>query len=235
MKINRPGAPRPAQKTQKAQRAAATEKTKPPSPADEISVLGIPDGEMTPRVRTALISLMEDVRDLRMELKEARTRIDELEKLADRDPMLDILNRRAFVRELDRALSMIDRYAMQASLVFIDLNDLKKINDNRGHAAGDAALAHVAKVLTENVRQTDVVARLGGDEFAILLLQADEAIAAAKAGDIAELVSSSPVRGAGEPFQASVSWGAVEIRQGASAQEAMNLADEAMYEAKKLK
>lgn len=218
----------------KAKESAASAPTN--AAADAVSVMGVPAAELTPKVRAALISLIEDIQVLRGELNEARNRIGELETLADRDPMLDIFNRRAFARELDRALGMIDRYQLRASLVFVDLNDLKKINDERGHAAGDAALAHVAETLTTNVRQTDVVARLGGDEFALLLLQADEGIATVKAQSIAAKVAEKPVEWDGEPpFTAAVSWGAVEIRKGVSAQEVMNLADEAMYEAKKMK
>lgn len=205
------------------------------SATDEITLLGIPDSEMTPRVREALISLLEDVRALRAELDHSRERIAELETLADRDPMLEMLNRRAFARELDRVLAMIDRYNVRASLIIIDLNDLKIINDTRGHAAGDAALSHVATHLSANVRQTDVVARLGGDEFAILLLQADQAVAVTKARIVADLIAGEAVQWEGEAFAASISWGAVEIRKGVSAREALNLADEAMYEAKKMK
>jgi diguanylate cyclase (GGDEF)-like protein len=216
-------------------------KLAPPAPAeqitavDEISVLGVPDAELTPKVRAAIVSLVEDLRELRAELERSRTRIQELEALADRDPMLDILNRRAFVRELNRVLAMIDRYDVRASLVFVDLNDLKIINDDQGHGAGDAALAHVAGVISENVRQTDVVARIGGDEFAIVLMQADQAVASAKASAIADLIARKPVTWDGPAFHAAVSWGAVQIRKGASAQEALNLADEAMYEAKRMK
>lgn len=203
--------------------------------ADDIVMLGVPEAELTPKVRASLMALMEDVRALRAELEAARQRVRDLETLADRDPMLDVLNRRAFARELDRTMAMIDRYDVRASLVFIDLNDLKKINDRLGHSAGDEALSHVARIVADNIRQTDVVARLGGDEFAVLLLQSDQAIATTKATAIAELIQASSVHWEGEPFTASVSWGAVEIRKGVSAQEAMNLADEAMYEAKRTK
>ncbi len=236
MKINKPAGASGAPKVEPASEAKTpVSGPTPTSAADEITLLGVPDAELTPKVRAALMTLIEDVRALRSELAHARNRIGELETLADRDPMLDVLNRRAFARELNRALAMIDRYQLRASLLFIDLNDLKKINDEHGHAAGDAALGHVVQTLTSHVRQTDVVARLGGDEFAVLLLQADEAIAAAKAKAIEALVAENPVEWDGAPFNAGVSWGAVEIREGVSAQEAMNLADEAMYEAKKLK
>ncbi len=235
MKISDPTRVRRTQKIGAARGAAPSAgETAPVAPSDKITLLGIPDNQLTPNVRTALIGLIEDIRTLRSELDQARKRIGDLETLADRDPMLDVLNRRAFARELDRTLSMIERYQFRASLLIIDLNDLKIINDQRGHAAGDAALEHVARVLTSNVRQTDVVARLGGDEFAVLLLQADDAIAASKAQAIQALVAETPVSFEGGEFQAGISWGAVEIREGVSAQEAMNRADEAMYEAKKL-
>ncbi len=238
MKINDPtraGGVRNIRRAGTAKSTAGASSAPASATADAISVMGVPAAELTPKVRAALISLAEDIRVLREELKQAKDRIGELETLADRDPMLDIYNRRAFAREMDRALGMIDRYQLRASLVFIDLNDLKKINDQMGHAAGDAALAHVAGTLTANVRQTDVVARLGGDEFALLLIQADEGVAAAKAQAIAGIVAAKPVEWEGAPFTASVSWGAVEIHKGVSAQEAMTLADEAMYAAKKMK
>ncbi len=235
MRIAKTEKPLGAAKIGAAPAAAAAAPTQPAAPVDEVSVLGIPDAELTPKVRAAVLSLLEDVRNLRAELDQSRARIDELENLADRDPMLDMLNRRAFARELDRVLAMIDRYRVRASLLFIDLNDLKQINDTQGHSAGDAALAHVADILSSNVRQTDVVARLGGDEFAVLLMQADQAVAAAKAAAIAELIAEKPVAWDGPAFSAAVSWGAVQIRKGVSAQEALNLADEAMYEAKRMK
>ncbi|MEO1251732.1 MAG: GGDEF domain-containing protein [Pseudomonadota bacterium] len=239
MKIDKSGGAKSAQSIGVAQSDSARRRPEgaaaPTEIADQIVLLGVPEAEMTEKVRAALVSLLDEVRDLRAQLEDARIRVSELETIADRDSMLDILNRRAFARELDRALAMIDRYDMSASLVFIDLNDLKRINDQLGHGAGDAALAHVARFLSDNVRQTDIVARLGGDEFALLLLQADQAVAAAKAKAIAAMIAAAPVEWKGRSFEAGVSWGAVEIRKGVSAQEAMNLADEAMYQAKKLK
>jgi len=236
MKIDKTtGAGRPARVDKARDANAPSSGARRVAQADEVSVLGVPDAELTPKVRAALISLIEDVRDLRDELGRARARIDELETLADRDPMLDVLNRRAFARELDRAFAMIDRYQFSASLLIIDLNDLKIINDQRGHTAGDAALEHVAAALTSNVRQTDVVARIGGDEFAVLLMQADEAVAREKAKTIETLIAGNLAPHEGGDFAVSISWGAVEIRQGLSAQDAINLADQAMYAAKKNK
>ncbi|MEX0645593.1 MAG: GGDEF domain-containing protein [Parvularculaceae bacterium] len=217
-------------KTKKAAAAAAPPEA---TPVDAVVIAGIPDNELTPRVRQALQSLMEEVATLRAELAQTRARIGELEELADTDPLVGVLNRRAFVRELNRALAMVERYGAPSSLVFIDLNDLKTINDNWGHAAGDAALAHVAKILAAHVRQTDAVGRLGGDEFGIILTQADQATAEEKAKSLAALVEAEDVQWRDQTFTARLSCGVVEIKKGSSADEALETADNEMYRVKK--
>lgn len=199
---------------------------------DQFAIAGVPEGELTPKVREALGALMSEVQSLRSELKAAREQMSELERLADHDPLLDIYNRRAFVRELDRALAMIDRYSMRATLIFVDLNDLKKLNDGAGHGAGDAALAHVASVLSSSVRQTDAVGRLGGDEFGVLLTQADQHTAEVKAAQLTKGVAATPVQWKGGDFTVHISCGVVEIVKGLSADEAMERADSAMYAVK---
>ena len=204
-------------------------------PADQIVLLGVPEKELTPKVREALFTLIEEVKGLRRELADTRKRMNELEQLADRDPLVDLFNRRAFVRELERAIAMIERYSVQASLIFIDLNGLKTVNDTMGHSAGDAAIVQVAKILSENVRQTDIVGRLGGDEFGVLLTQAGKEVADKKAADLAGKIASEKVNWNGVSFDVSISSGVVEIAAGGSSQEAMEAADNAMYGAKKRK
>ncbi|WP_425409146.1 GGDEF domain-containing protein [Hyphococcus sp.] len=219
-RVNRPGATRSG--------GVGSARSAP----DKIEIAGIPEKELTPKVREALTSLMQEVQSLRDELAQSRARMSELEKLADHDPMLDVYNRRAFVRELDRIMAMIDRYDMRASLVFIDLNDLKKINDGMGHGAGDAALSHIAIIVAANVRQTDVLGRLGGDEFGLLLTQTDQETAEKKAEELTKAIAEIPVKWNGDQFTAKVSCGVVEIVKGQSAVEAMERADSAMYEVK---
>jgi len=205
------------------------------SPVDEVVLMGIPSAELTPKVREALMSLMSEVQELRSELRGAQERLGDLEKLADHDPLLDIFNRRAFARELDRMLAMIDRYDIRAGLIFVDLNDLKKINDKLGHAAGDAALAVVAETISSHIRQTDAVGRLGGDEFGVLLLQSNQAQTENKARELSDTLAGKKVEWGDGWFGVSVSWGAVEILKGVSAEQAMERADSAMYEAKRSK
>jgi diguanylate cyclase (GGDEF)-like protein len=78
--------------------------------------------------------------------------------------------------------------------VYFDLDGLRDINDRFGHAAGDAALQAVAERLAANVRESDVIGRMGGDEFAVILAQADQEVAEAKAALLAKLVESHPAQ-----------------------------------------
>lgn len=123
---------------------------------------------------------------LKAENEWLRREVQRLEALADHDVLVPVLNRRAFVRELARAMAFCRRYDAPAALVYLDLDGFKAINDGFGHLAGDAALKRVGEILVGNVRESDTVARLGGDEFAALLYQTDEAGARAKAGLLAE-------------------------------------------------
>jgi diguanylate cyclase (GGDEF)-like protein len=127
------------------------------------------------------------------EIARLKLRLAEVEHLADRDPLTPVLNRRAFVREVTRAAAFCGRYGTPASLVYLDLDGFKAVNDRFGHAAGDAVLAWVASGLVERVRESDVVGRLGGDEFGVLLLQVDGPAARTKAASLAEELAREPV------------------------------------------
>jgi diguanylate cyclase (GGDEF)-like protein len=197
------------------------------------SVLGIPDAEFTPKVRDAIMGLMGEVDNLRRELNQTRARLDEMEKAADQDQLLPIRNRRAFVRELTRYIAFRGRYNTPASLIYFDLNLLKKVNDTHGHAAGDAVLKHFSDVLLTHVRDSDCVARLGGDEFAVLLSHADQDQALKKADVLAQALSAQPTVWKGEPIPVTFSYGAFELNAGDNADIAMARADEAMYAQKR--
>ena len=94
---------------------------------------------------------------------------DRLRHLADHDALTGLINRRRFEEELERHLAHGRRYGMAGSLLVLDLDGFKAVNDNHGHRAGDAVLKGVAQALEQRLRESDVVARLGGDEFAVLL------------------------------------------------------------------
>lgn len=193
------------------------------------SILGIPESEFTPRVRDAIMTLMDEVDGLRRELDVTRLRLEEAERTADQDQLLPLLNRRAFVRELSRTIAYAGRYGTPASLIYFDLNGFKAVNDAHGHAGGDAALLNFARVLTSNVRDSDCVGRIGGDEFAVLLSHADQAQAHRKADVLAEKLRSAPALWNGQQIPVSFAYGAFELKAGDHAEAAMARADEAMY------
>ena len=193
------------------------------------AVMGIPLEEMTPKVKAALHSLMREVESLRADLEKTRRRADHLERLADEDVLLPVVNRRAFVRELTRVIAFAQRYGSPSSVIYFDVNGMKQVNDNLGHAAGDAALGHVAETLLGNVRQSDVVGRLGGDEFGVILEQADEDTVTRKAAALADVVRATPVRWHGQDISVSLAYGHYTFRNEDDAGTALAKADEAMY------
>ena len=193
------------------------------------SVMGIPEAEFTPRVRDAIMTLMGEVDELRRELQHTRERLEEVEKAADQDQLLPLLNRRAFVRELTRYIAFTGRYGTPATLIYFDLDAFKKVNDTYGHAGGDAVLSHFAKTLLGHVRDSDIVARLGGDEFGVLLTHANQEQGLNKADQLAINLRETPTLWNGKSIPTGFSYGAFELKPGDTADLAIARADEAMY------
>jgi diguanylate cyclase (GGDEF)-like protein len=173
--------------------------------------------------------LMQEVEALRLELQAMGQRLADAERLADRDVLTPLLNRRAFVREVQRAIALTRRHKTPASVIYFDMDGFKQINDRYGHAAGDAALVGVAERLMAAVREADVVGRIGGDEFAVLLQHADAAAAGAKATALVETVAEPPVICDGQAITVRLSWGVRQVGAVDSAEQALAEADAAMY------
>jgi len=200
-----------------------------PRAEDVATVMGIPETELTPKVRQALQQLMAEVYSLRQELEEARQRVGYLEQLADQDTLAPVLNRRAFIRELSRMAAFEERYGAAGAVLYFDVNGLKSINDTLGHAAGDAVLKGVCEVLLRDTRASDVVGRLGGDEFGVILAQSGLEPAGVKAAKLAEAIAAQEVVWEGEPLRVTVAYGAHTLSGGQPADDALEAADKAMY------
>lgn len=196
---------------------------------------GLSAADLSPDMLSAVKRLIGEVDRLNADAESLQLRIGELEALADTDPLVPAYNRRAFTRELNRAMAMARRHKLAGGLVLIDLDDFKMINDTYGHPAGDMVLHGVAKVLREQVRETDIVGRLGGDEFGVLLAAADEAGAAAKAASLIEAIRAHDFFLDGLPMRIGASAGAQSFGDSKSAEELMKRADDALYECKKKK
>ena len=128
----------------------------------------------------------------------AELRLDELRRRAERaeaqalmDPLTGLVNRRGWDLLLEREEQRCRRYGALASVLMIDLDGLKTVNDNAGHAAGDALLQHAADVLRRAVRSADIVARIGGDEFAVLTVETDLAAARTERDRLRDLLAAA--------------------------------------------
>ncbi|HVL78864.1 MAG TPA: GGDEF domain-containing protein [Sphingomicrobium sp.] len=119
-------------------------------------------------------ALAAEVERMRAEIAHLEERVALLDRLAHQDALIELPNRRGFMRQLDALIARVTRHGEPAAMLFVDIDGLKIINDTFGHAAGDEALIHVAQLLVEGVRKSDCVARIGGDEFGILVERSDE-------------------------------------------------------------
>ena len=189
------------------------------------------DGEdRTRRPRPSMaMQLVAEVQRLQDELAAAREQLVALEARADTDPLTDLPNRRAFERELARSLAYVKRYGTDAALLYVDLDNFKRVNDRCGHSAGDAVLRAVASVLARYVRASDVVARIGGDEFALLLWNCGEANAMAKALMLEEAIGRTTAMHDGAALTVGASVGAAPLLPLDRPAETLDRADRAMY------
>ena len=173
--------------------------------------------------------MVMEISQLRGQIAQLQQRVEQLDQLAHLDSLINLPNRRGFMRELERLIARVDRYGINAAMLFVDLDGLKMINDTFGHRAGDEALIQVAAMLSKGVRHSDVVARIGGDEFGILLESSDESAAQETAARLIDQISACELLHDGEPLPLSIAVGVGMIDALDTAQAVMDRADEAMY------
>ena len=154
--------------------------------------------------------------------------------LAHFDQLTGIPNRTLFVERLNQAISMFIRSPQKISLLFVDLDGFKPVNDTYGHATGDKLLKNVAIRLYTCIREGDTVARIGGDEFVVMLLDSDLAHATGVAERILEALRQPYELGKKTITGVSASIGIAEYPAHASSLDALlSAADNAMYIAKR--
>ncbi len=163
-------------------------------------------------------------------LSQVRRTQAQLELLTTHDPLTNVLNARSFARELAQELSRNRRYGRPLALIYVDLDDFRKVNDAHGHATGDAVLRLVADAMRAAVRAADLVGRLGGDEFGVLMPETDAAVAHSAAS---RLVAGIRTVFRGTP-SVTASIGVVAVAgTEAGTDELIRKADQAMNEAKR--
>lgn len=198
-----------------------------------LDALGVDLARLDRRTRAAIEALSEEIIVLREEGEALRAALAEAELLADNDALCPVFNRRAFEREVRREIALAGRFRTPLSLIFIDLDNFKQVNDLHGHSAGDSVLLNVSEILLSNTRETDIVGRLGGDEFGVVLAQASYADTQIKAFQLAAEIDGLEVRDASNPSAPAVrvgaSCGVVEWQEGQSAGALVARGDQAMY------
>ncbi len=198
-----------------------------------IELLGIDLALVGKRAAAAIRALSDEVADLQAEVEQLRDQLVSAETEADMDTLVPVFNRRAFERELAREIAIGGRYGTPLSLVFIDLDRFKLVNDRFGHQAGDAALIKVGEILNTHTRETDLVGRLGGDEFGVVLTHAEVGDCENKARDLAAKIAALVVKDAQDeslpPVQIGASYGVSEWTNGISASALIAAADQAMF------
>lgn len=153
----------------------------------------------------------------------------ELKEMGVRDPLTGLYNRHHFNDVIRRELANVRRYGTELSVLLVDVDRFKQINDVKGHAVGDDVLCFVANFLTTCIRESDFVFRWGGDEFLLLLPRTDEGAAAQKADELARKLPKIPGT---EGLHPSLSVGWATHRMDAEFPATLALADQRMYEMK---
>lgn len=189
---------------------------------------GVQSDEFTPSVQEAMTNLIGEVASLREALDQSNKRLDYLTKLADQDPISALLNRRAFVRELSRALVLANQNQIGSTLIFLEIENLKDINIRHGMAAGDAVIEHVAQIVQDQFAEGTVAARLGGAEFGLVLVGEPADFARTQSERLAAALATRPLIWDGNEIILAIQWGVHSLLSGEDANAAMNAADWAM-------
>jgi diguanylate cyclase (GGDEF)-like protein len=155
----------------------------------------------------------------------------DLETLAYRDELTGVANRRYAVRQLAAMVSRARRHDLDLSVLLIDADRFKALNDRHGHAAGDALLRGLADRLARRVRREDIVARFGGEEFLVILPETDAEGAAAVAEDVRAAVAAEPFAVGRVALPLTISAGTATWR-GEDAEHLIARADRGLYAAK---
>ena len=157
----------------------------------------------------------------------------EVDRRARTDPLTGLWNRHALRRAAAATPAEADRYGHPVSLVLVDIDHFKKVNDTWGHEAGDAVLKQVARILQDGVRSVDICVRYGGEEIAMLLAQTDSEHAVEVAERLRERIAAQPIRHGGAEISVTASFGVATYPETVKVRDQLFPAsDKALYIAK---
>ena len=186
--------------------------------------------------KSYLEALKRDKLELERQVRERTAEIERMHKRALKAARTDVLtglpNRRAFYNDAGREMDRAGRYGRPVSVIMLDIDHFKRINDTYGHVAGDEVLRHLAGILGQEKRSHDLVGRLGGEEFALLLPEASQEEAVSLAQRIRKTITAQPAVYNGEAINFSASFGVARQKMADSLEIILDRADDALYTAK---
>jgi len=157
---------------------------------------------------------------------------DELQKLAITDPLTGVFNRRAVIERTEAELVLSQRTSKAFSVLLLDLDHFKAINDEYGHAAGDSVLKAIVGIVKNELRQTDVVGRWGGEEFLLIAVQTPELGALELAERLRQRIAETSIAAGFATLRLSASFGIAESSATDTAESLIDRADQGLYQAK---
>jgi len=181
-----------------------------------------------------LAHAIEDAVTRWKQMRQSEAALAELERLALFDPLTGLFNRRAILRKLEEEVNCFRRYGGQLSVLMLDIDHFKRVNDEHGHPAGDDVLAKVGALVRLNIRETDFAGRYGGEEFVIVLPRTDSDGALVLAERLRKAIGTAEMRGPeGRRLRrVTVSLGVAGCRPGDDVRSLVSRADTALYCAK---
>lgn len=174
----------------------------------------------------------ETERELKQQIEENRLLQARLQEQANRDPLTGLYNRRYLDDSLPREMARCLRQGDPLSLVLIDLDHFKAVNDHHGHSVGDQVISQLGQVLTSLSRASDIVCRFGGEEFLVVLPGTGLEAAEARAEEYRRALESTPVVTENASLMITLSAGVACSYREVAADELVRLADQALYRAK---
>ncbi len=192
---------------------------------DVAQVMGIPATELSEGVYEALKLVVAEMDKLRWELEIARKHEEYLYQLADTHPLMPILNRRAFHRELIKAAAHVKRTETPSSLLIIDVEEGRRAKLDDGFRARDAVMLKAAEIVRADVQPIDVLGGLGGDSLGVILNVMGEEAARQKGLRLAQLLGDDPAIRGGRGAPTRLAWGVCAIEPGEDAEEVLEKAD----------
>jgi diguanylate cyclase (GGDEF)-like protein len=198
------------------------------------SVLSVCDVSEHKRQALELEARQEELSRRTLERTQLQQVVSELTELSLRDALTGLFNRRALGERLLEELSRARRYGAPLSLMMVDIDDFKRVNDTHGHAIGDVVIGHVARLFVRDRRVSDIVARYGGEELVLLLPHTPLDGAMALADRLRQLVALTPYRTSSGHEHVTVSVGVAGYEQSMrDPEQLLDAADRALYRAKR--